>query len=362
MKKRVAIVVPSLRGGGAERVIVNIVGKLDFNKIDLRLILLKKEGPYVQYLPDNIKVVDLKTSRVRYSIFKLIKEINRFKPDVIFSTLGHLNLAILIIRKLLIGSPKIIVREANTPSQALRSLSTSKKLLFKFLYLLLYPTADRIVAQCEDMKQDIIDTFKINADKIVRIYNPINLNEIKQKSTEFNPYNEEDINIVAVGRLTYQKGFDVLIDSFKIVNKKIPNAKLTILGEGEWKEKLKRQIETNNLKDRVSILGFKSNPYPYYKYADLYVLSSRWEGFPNALLEALACGTKIVSTDCKSGPREILGENEYGFLVKPNDVNDLARGMICALEATKKDADRAKIYDIDHIVKQYIELFLEEDI
>jgi glycosyltransferase involved in cell wall biosynthesis len=354
MRKKVVFVLPSLRGGGAERVIVNIVRNLDCLKFDIRLILLKKEGPYISLLPKNLQVVDLDTSRVKNSIIPLIKAINAIKPDVVFSTMGHLNLAILAVRPLLSGNPKIIVREANTPSKDI----TKKKKLFALLYKLLYPKADLIIAQCSEMKEDLKEYSNIDESKIRYIYNPLDVENIKNRAKGKNPYDPSKINILSVGRLSPQKGFDILINAFGLVLKEFPNAYLTILGEGNLKEELRKQAKELKIGDNISFVGFKDNPYPYYYSADMYVLSSRWEGFPNTLLEALACKTKVIATKCKSGPKEILGENEFGYLVEVEDYESLAEGIINYIPENNKTGNRASFYDVNSILKEYEEILL----
>lgn len=353
MKRKLAIVIPSLRGGGAERVMLNIISHLNREEFNIRLIVIKKEGPYEKKLPSDIDVVDLNSNRVRYSIFKLIKELNKFKPDVILSTLGHLNLVLLSIRAFLKSKPKIIVREANTPSKSLTKLPKLKRKIFIYLYGKLYPTSDVVIAQCKEMKKDIINSFGVPDNKIIYIYNPIDLKSITEESTEFNPYDKNFINIVSVGRLTYQKGFDILIKAFQKVVLEVPNARLSILGDGELSEELTQLIKELRLEDSVKIVGFKDNPYPYYKYASLYVLSSRWEGFPNTLLEALACGTNVVATDCKSGPREIIGDNEYGYLARVEDVQDLSDKIIISLGRSQNNKKRAEAFSVENIVPIY---------
>lgn len=357
VKTKLAIIVPSLGGGGAERVVTNIVRNIDFNKFDITLILIREEGQYINLIPPIIPVINLYSSRVRYSIFKLIKCLNNLKPDVIFSTLGHLNLVLLAIRPFLRFNHKIIIREANTPSQSLKTLNGMKGAIFKHLYAKLYPKADVIVAQCKAMKNDIVNMFSISEHKIIYIYNPLDLEYIRKNMVDKNPYDKDEINILAVGRLTYQKGFDILIDAFKIVENNIPNIHLTILGDGELRQELEQKRNKLGLERKISFKGFKKNPYPYYYYADVYVLSSRWEGFPNALLEALACGCKVVAVDCKSGPREILGDNEFGLLVPPEDPDALAKGIIEAINSENKSKDRAKDFDVKNVIKEYEKLF-----
>lgn len=358
MRKKIAIVVPSLNGGGAERVMTNLIRNLDKSKFEIRLILIKKEGVYVNLIPQTVSMVDLKSDRVRYAIFKLVKELNNFEPDIILSTLGHLNLALLAIRYLLKGNPRIIVREANTPSKSMGKLSDTKKNIFVRLYKYFYPKADIIIAQCKDMKDDIIEFLKVDEKKIHYIYNPIDIAKINELREGANPYDKRKKNIVAVGRLSYQKGFDVLISAFKLVNEKLPDTQLTILGDGELKKELQQQTENLGISDKVSFINFKENPYPYYYYSDMYVLSSRWEGFPNTLLEALACETKVVATNCKSGPREILGDNEYGVLVNEEDHFSLAEGIIKYLSEENRTKDRAYYFGVENTVKEYEKILL----
>lgn len=356
--KKIAIIIPSLRGGGAEKVMLTIATYLNKTEFQVKLFVINKEGPYIKRVPEDLEIIDLKSKRVRYSIPKLINELNNYYPDIIFSTLGHLNLVLLSIRWLLKGAPRIFVREANTPSLSLTKHSKVRRRIVKFLYRRLYPSADGVIAQCKEMKDDIINTFNITGKNITYIYNPVDINEIIKKSTEFNPYNSENKNILAVGRLTYQKGFDNLISAFEKVVKIVPEARLTILGEGELKESLLAQINEINLSHKIDIVSFKDNPYPYYKYADLYVLSSRWEGFPNTLLESLTCETPIVSTECKSGPREILNGGDYGALVDVESIEQLEDAIINTLtQKTKKSISRAYTFDIKKIIKKYSKLF-----
>ena len=357
MKIKLAVVIPSLTPDGAERVIINILRNINLKKFEVTLILVDKRGGAKELIPASIPIIQLNVSRVRYSIPKLVKTLNSIRPDIIFSTLGHMNLLLLFSRSLLRFRHKIIVREANTPSEDLKKLPLIKRMIFRKLYAWLYPKADIIVAQCKAMKMDLVKTFGLDEAKIVHIYNPIDLDYIRRAMVAENPYKNNRINVLAVGRLTRQKGFDILIEAFQHVAKVFHDAHLTILGQGELKEELESKVAKLGLSGKVSFEGFKKNPYPYYRYADVYVLSSRWEGFPNSLLEALACGCKVVATDCKSGPREILGDNEYGILVPPEDPEALARGIIEAINGENRTKDRAKDFDVKYIVRQYEEIF-----
>lgn len=360
MKRKVAIIVPSLRGGGAERVIVNVIRHLDQSKFDISLILINKEGPYVSMVPKNIPIINLKSDRVRNSLFSLVKVINELKPDVILSTLGHMNLALLTIKPFLNGNPQIIVRHANSPSQSLEKLSPIKYRAYLFLFRFLYKKSDVVLAQCKDMKSEIADLFRIKKCQIKYIYNPVDLKKINSEKKGENPYDKNKINLVAAGRLTYQKGFDLLLNAFKVVSQRYPNAHLTILGDGELKNKLVNLAKKLDIYSSISFVGFQSNPYRYYYHSDIYILSSRYEGFPNTLIEALACGVKVVSTNCKNGPIEILGNNKYGNLAKTEDSASLAHEIVNYLEGDNKTKDRANTFHIDKVIKEYEELLLQE--
>lgn len=353
MKRKVAILVPSLRGGGAERVMVNIIRHIDTSKFDINLILIKKEGPYIDLIPEHISVVDLKSNRVRYSVLKLVKKLNEYKPDVILSTLGYLNLVLVSIKPLLKGNPKIILRHAISPSKSLEKFNGLKKIVYKNIYKILYNKSDVILAQCLDMKKDIARVFQIDKDKVHYIYNPLDIRKIHLDMKKKNPYDSQKINLVSAGRMAHQKGFDVLIEAFEIIYNVNPNTHLTILGEGELKEELKQKTEKLGINRHVTFAGFQNNPYPYYYFSDMYILSSRYEGFPNTLLEALACGTKVVSTECENGPKEIIGHNEYGLLARVNDSNSIANKVLKYISMENRTQDRSYSFDVDEIIKEY---------
>lgn len=356
--RKIAILVPSMAGGGAEKVVTTVVRYLNKELFDVHLILVKAEGPYMDLIPENIHLVDLNVPRVRYAPLKLISVLNKIKPDLIFSTLDELNLALTLIKPYLKHSPKLILREANTPSKVLSTMPSAKKKFTQKLFKHYYSKADLIVAQCKTMKEDIIQTYSLSPEKIIHIYNPLNVTEIRKMAMDYIPYDSTDVNILAVGRLRYQKGFDTLLHAFQMVVKEEPSARLTILGEGEMLEELTQLSQLLGLTDKVDFLGFNQNPYPYYYFADTYVLSSRWEGFPNSLLEALACGTKVVATDCKSGPREILMDNDYGLLVEEENPAALAEGILSSIKGECKSKDRAEEYKVDAIMKNYEDIFL----
>ncbi len=359
-KKDILFVLPSLSGGGAERVTTNIINLIKKNNFNINILLINNIGPHKDLIFDNnINIINLNKKHARTSYFKLVKIINTIKPDIVFSTLQHVNILLLIFKRLYKSKPKLIIREANTPSQFMGNLNLFKKKLFLFLLKTQYKKADLIIAQCDEMRDDIISTYKLNnVDNVITIYNPIDVKFIKNKSTDFNPFNDTYVNIVSIGRLTYQKGFDILLKSISIVRELYPNVFLTIVGDGELRNYLIRLSNDLNIQNSVNFVGFQNNPYPYIKYSDLYVLSSRWEGFPNTLLEAITLNKKVVSTNCKSGTFEILNDYENGIIVKTDDPVSLAEGIISSIKKEIKYSEKYKKYDATIIVKEFEKYFL----
>lgn len=358
--KKVLFILPSLSSGGAEKVTINILNHISKDKFTVNLLIINNIGPFKDLIFDNnINIINLNKKHARTSYFKLVKIINTIKPDIVFSTLQHVNILLLIFKRLYKSKPKLIIREANTPSQFMGNLNLFKKKLFLFLLKTQYKKADLIIAQCNEMRDDIISTYKLNnVDNVITIYNPIDVKFIKNKSTDFNPFNHNYVNIVSIGRLTYQKGFDILLKSISIVRELYPNVFLTIVGDGELRNYLIRLSNDLNIQNSVNFVGFQNNPYPYIKYSDLYVLSSRWEGFPNTLLEAITLNKKVVSTNCKSGTFEILNDYENGIIVKTDDPVSLAEGIISSIKKEIKYSEKYKKYDATIIVKEFEKYFL----
>jgi len=360
---RIVFVMPNLAGGGAERVMITVLRHLDRSRFEPILMTVDLSGPYVASIPENVQVVNLHSGRVRHAWRKMIKEINRLQPDVVMSTMDYMNLAVLAGKMAYAQKPRIIVREANTPTLAIGALGFLKRVMFKTLYRLLYTKADGIIVQSEGMKQDLLDFLpSLSPNKVIRIYNPLDvttvLRQAGKKEDAFLPSSPKQI--VAAGRLTYQKGFDLLLSAFAQVAQIVQDVRLTILGEGPLEAELKAQARALGIEERVCFLGFQRNPYAFLAQADLFVLPSRWEGFPNILLEALACGCRVVATDCPSGPREILQQNQYGLLVEPEQVAALANGMIgvlCGEITFASGRERALAFEAKQVVRAYEQVF-----
>jgi glycosyltransferase involved in cell wall biosynthesis len=360
-KQKLMFLIPSLDVGGAEKVTLNILNKISKSNNEIILVVLNGDGPLKNIVPRDVKLIIVNANRLRYAIFAIAKILIKIKPDYIFSTIGYLNITVIFLKQILALKAKLIIREASTPSKYFEQMTWVNKTIQKKLYKYLYPKADKIIAQCENMKSDLVKFFGIPMDKVVRIYNPIDINDIGNKSKEYFPieFDNNSTKIVAVGRLVEAKGFDTLLKAFKkLTQLNSIDMQLYIIGEGPLKNKLIELALKLNISERVNFVGFIENPYPYIMNADLFVLSSRWEGFPNTLLEALACNKKVVATDCQSGPKEILGDNEYGLLASVDNPVSLCRKMDNYLRIENKSGNRASYFDIDKIIIEYEELFI----
>ncbi len=351
---------PSLNGGGAERVVLTLLRHLDRTQFLPKLVLLEKSGRYLDQIPDDVAVIDLNVSKARYSIFKVFPLIRREKPDIVFTTLAHLNLMIAPLIPLFGGKTRFIARESNTVS--VRNKDENYPAVFDWLYRNIYRFYDTIITQAAYMKRDLEEHYAIDPSKMVVIYNPVDADTILQKakaSTTQLPKNR--YNLLAVGRLDHEKGFDMLIEIMTKLDKRYH---LTILGEGAHKEMLQELIKRTGLDKRVKLAGFVQNPYPYMQKADLLVLPSRYEGLPNVVLEANVCGTPVVAFDAPGGTAEIINHGENGFLVPAFDTDAFARTVekasACRFDTeaiTRHTTDR---YGADKIIQIYEALFSEK--
>ncbi|NHZ84468.1 MAG: glycosyltransferase [Planctomycetia bacterium] len=326
-KINILFVIPSLNGGGAERVFVNIIRTIDNQKFNKQLLLIDDSGVFVNLIPPDVEISIMKSKKTRFSFFRLLKNINSLNPQIIVSTTNRMNILLLLASIFLKNRTKIVVREPNMPSAQFNN----KQLPCYYIWLikLLYPRADFIIAQTEAMKKEIYQVFNIRQSKIAVLTNPIDTRFINDNvKNAKNPYNNKKINIIASGRLKKQKGFDFLLRSFHNVIRNNQQFMLHILGEddnsGIYKQELISLSETLDITDNVVFHGFINNPFPYYKYADLFVLSSKWEGLPNVILEALFLKTPVVVTDCIPYFHEILEEGKDGFIVNYGDEQTFA--------------------------------------
>lgn len=318
-----------LEGGGAERVLCTIMRNLDPQQFDVHLILVTELHDLKHLVPDSATVHELGIANTRKALPAFVKKINQLRPDVVFTTTGRTGVLAALGR--IIGSSyHWIARYPNMPSRQIKSgaLRTWRRALTQFFFR----SADVVIAQSTEMAGDLIRYFKLNPDKIQTLPNPIDREQIESGLEDAtNPFDPSHQNWVAAGRLVEQKGFDVLLNAFAKVSPQHQTARLHLLGAdfNGSRVRLEQQAKTLGIFDRVIFHGFVSNPYPYYKYCDLFILSSRWEGCPNALLEALYLGRRVVATRCVPIIERLVAPAR-GTLAAVEDPQDLAQAIRAA--------------------------------
>lgn len=332
-RKRILFLVPAFAGGigGAERVVSTLLRHVDYSRFECHLALAQSESAYLENLPASVTVHHLRVSRMRYALPGIVRLVWSVRPQTVVSTVGYLNVMVIAARPFLPPATRIILREATTPS-AFIAKDASHPRRWQWLYRHFYPHADKIVCLSDSMVEDMALHFSIPREKLVRIYNPVDGRMLRQlAAAQPNPYHGGGPNLVAAGRLRKEKGFDLLLDALPLVAQRFPGVGLALLGEGPDAKELRAQAVRLGIEPRIDFLGFKQNPWPYFSHADLFVLPSRLEGMPNALLEALALGTPAVAADCPGAVREIREAVGGVDLVAPEDSAALAAGIVAAL-------------------------------
>ncbi len=356
---KIVFILPSLSAGGAERVMLTLLSNINRTLFEPLLIVGDLKGEFSEFVPDDIKLINLKSGRVRTLVIKLVPTIHRIKPDIVFSTLGYLNVLIMLFRPLLPGRTTFIGRETNIPSMHLPQ--SRYPLILKVLYQWVYPKFDNIVCQSIEMLKDMQVNFRISKKKLTLINNPIDFKSISRKKDTTVPLLfSSGFNLVAAGKLMHQKGFDMLFKALAKTRNK--NICLTLLGEGPLRTELEYLCDRLGIRERVCFKGFSSNPYKYMAAADLFVLSSRYEGFPNVVLEAMACGTPVLAFNCPGGLVQLIENNKNGWLVPPGDIDQFAQKMD---EAVGRGLDRDEIinrtckqFSAEKITQSYQDLFV----
>ncbi len=366
MKKqqyRICFFLPSLYGGGAERVMVNLASGFANQDIKVDLVLAKAEGPYILQVPANVRVIDLKASRVFASLPGLVCYLRQERPNALLSALDHANVIALLAKKLARVPTQMIVSVHSNPSKVTANAQSLRDKLMPYWTRLFYPQADAVVAVSNGVAKDLIRVTGLPKEKIKVIYNSVITPKLFEKANEHlnHPWfvqNEPPV-ILSAGRLTIAKDFPTLIRAFALVRKQYP-ARLMILGEGEERPKLEELIRKLGIQKDVSLPGFVENPYKYMKRAAVFALSSQWEGLPTVLIEALAVGIPVISTDCESGPREILENGRFGKLVTVGDEKGLAKALISSLkEPDWPPCEAWHSFSLESTLKEYMEILKE---
>lgn len=355
----IAVFTNTLHTGGVERVAVDLCqGFVDHN-YSVDLVLADASGDLLTELPDEVNIIDLGADRVLQSILPLRRYISSREPKILYSMMTGPNLISIAAGQSVQSQTKIIISEHN---MMFKTNNSVKDQMIAFATWSCYPLANHVVAVSEGVSESVYNRTRLSKDKISTIYNPVQVELIKKKGAEpinHNWFNNDDIDVVlSGGRHESQKGFDTLLESFRILSE--DNHRLVIFGTGSETKKLELFAEELGISDRVLFTGFVENPYQYMSAADVFVLSSRYEGFGLVLVEAMACGCPVVSTNCNSGPSEILKNGKYGLLVPVGDTKSLAQAIEYALK-NPLDSDiliqRAFDFSEKNIIDNYNMLF-----
>lgn len=370
MKTKIAFFLPSLVGGGAEKVFVTLANGLSNNGYAVDFVLSSATGTHVLSLGQNLNLFDLGQSHVIAALWSLGRYLRTQRPSIIISGLSNANAASLIAGNFLSYRTKTIITQHINWSQVLINNPPKKEIFVYHLSKYLYPLATHIVGVSTGITNEIHQMSNIDHRKVSRIYNPVVTAQMLEQSKQVPSHKwfieKSEPILVSVGRLERQKDFETLIRAFHQVQSQLA-CKLLILGEGSERSKLESLIHELNLTHRVELTGFLSNPYSFIAHADLFVLSSRFEGLPTVLIEALACKTPVVATNCISGPAEILEGGKYGKLVEVGNVGALAQAIIeCLQNHPDRDSlgKRAQLFSTENAIKAYsnlIEQILSSD-
>jgi len=358
----IAFYIYQLYGGGAERMIVNLMQNFVQRGLKIDLVLNKIAGPYLPLVPPEVRIINLDASLpFRDGIPSLINYFKTEKPLVMLATVHPYVEVALLAKAFAFTSTRVFVREDN-----ILSLNTptvrDKARWSPFFAKLLYPwVADGIIAISQGVSEDIAQITGLSKTNISVIYNPAITSYLKNKSLESldHPWfkSEEPPVILGVGRLEPQKDFSNLLRAFALV-RKVRSCRLIILGQGIEQAKLQNLITDLGLKNDVDMPGFVENPYTYMAKAAVFVLSSAWEGFGNVIVESLALGTPVVCTNCPGGPAEILADGKYGWLVPVGDSKTMAEAILKVLSGESKLPDEAhlKQFKLETVAQQYLDV------
>jgi glycosyltransferase involved in cell wall biosynthesis len=363
-RSKLAIFLPSLRGGGVEKMRLNLAGSFVARGLDVDLVLQRAEGVYLSQIPPGVRLIDLRARRIAFSLCPLVAYLRREKPQVLLSGMTHTNDVALLARRLARVNTRVVVSEHSAPGISSCNEQNLRQRFVLSLARLIYPWADGVVAVSKGVADDVAHALRFPRTRITVIHNPASSPEILKKAKEPLEHTwfsaKKEPVILGAGRLTWQKDFSTLLRAFAVVRKKRA-VRLVILGEGEERGRLAALAEELGVAESVDMLGFVDNPYKYMARAAVFVLSSRKEGFGNVLVEALACGTPVVSTDCPSGPAEILEDGRYGELVPVGDYEALARSILSTLDnpiSASVLQERARDFSVEKIADQYEAMFL----
>jgi glycosyltransferase involved in cell wall biosynthesis len=364
VRRRISVFIESLGGGGAERVMLNLAREFSRLKHQVDLVVASAKGPYRSQVPDSVRLVDLGTTRTITAILPLARYLSSESPDVLLSKMGHCNIVCLLGRKLARSATRVVISEVSLMGISTKTAAQLRSRAIPLLAKRLYPRADGIIAVSQGVADDLAKVLDLPSERIDVIFDPVVTPELHERAGRVveHPWFTRGAPpvVLGVGRLDPEKDFPTLLRAFNTVRGN-RNVRLMILGEGPERFVLESLAQDLGIADVFTLPGFVGNPLPFIANASVLALTSRFEGLPNVLIEALACGTPVVATDCPGGTTEILEHGRYGMLAPVGDFKEVARAIEETLENPpdpmflKSAAER---FSVDAIARQYLEVLI----
>ena len=362
--RKTVFILPALTAGGAERVLITLMNGLDRNQFTPEFITINEQGPLRDLVAPDIPFHALGSGRVSHSLHKLLFRLRKLKPDIVVTTMAHTNFALLLLKPFLPGKPRLIVREAITPSFILETVP-QKKLVTK-AYQWLYPHADLVISPARIIINEFAHDLNMNTDNHICLRNPVDTDKIRgdqQIAPDFQNAGNRDktTHFIAAGRLHSQKGFDRLITALPSLKQK--NWHLTILGEGTERPALESLIKQHKLEKHVTLPGLSRHPWPHMAAADAFLMPSRWEGLPNTVLESLACGTPVIATKESGGIEEIAALTKPGNVTVVDSMDNFIDAMNKVQPSTHKQYRTSLLppeFEKPNVFKKFADLLLNK--
>jgi len=351
-KVKLLIVVPTLECGGVERNVAIICNNMDTAKYDVTLAVLNNANQFFKITNQDVKLVNLQIANVRKSLFRILRLSKKIRPDIILTTANHLNLFFGIFKWLFPKRIKIIARESSIVS--INTQRTWNPVVYHWLLRVFYKKINMVVCQSKHMQDDLVANYNIKIGRTCIIHNAIIPASINPAPSTQEPY----ANLITVARLSKDKGLDRLIKAVSLL--KIPY-RFTIIGEGYMRQPLQELINELSLQQYVFLAGRNEQPFTQVQNPDLFLMGSYYEGFPNAMLEAISLGIPVVAFNAPGGIAELMINNENGILVESSDersfVDAIQKALDSKFDKTKIRDEALKRFNIDKIMKQWYELF-----
>lgn len=362
-RTKIAIIMPNLKFGGAERVVIDLANYWSRNGMDIDLVVIDHSGEYSNQVYQNVNVINLDSRRMLAAFVPIMKYLKNTNAEIVWVNLWPLTAFVLFCKIIVRRNMRIYVTHHNQLTSSYIKGCPFRKLIAQITLYLIYPAATGVSCVSRGLKEELI---KISPSRRISpkvIYNPLTSSTYPPREVIHAKWcSPGALRVLSVGELKIQKNHELLIDSIAVV-KRYRVVECVIVGDGVLKSHLQKKIDRLGLVDVVRLVGYSADPFPWYRTADVFVLTSDWEGFGNVIVEALSVGLPVFSTNCKSGPAEILEGGKYGKLFKCGDTEGIAMELV-NFNSSEIDKQilisRSFDFDVDKISAEYLHFFANE--